>query len=179
MDSLGNIPLFISILKDFDPKTQRKIILREMIIALMLMILFLFFGKGFLSILNIKSSALQITGGIILFLISIKMVFSSPKQSIKKNPKEPLIVPLAVPLVAGPGILAFITLYGGDSTLTAFIALVLAWGLSLPCLLLASFFKSLFGDNGLVAIERLFGYIIVLISAQMAINGLLMAFKPT
>jgi len=180
MDSLGTLPLFVSLLKHFDPPTQRKIICREMLIALGLMIFFLFFGKGFFSFLHISHSSLQISGGIILFLLAVKMIFSTPELERKTRiPKDPLIVPLAVPSIAGPGILAIITLYAGGiaNNFTVLLAIIIAWGFSLPLLLLSSTLTKLFGENGITATERLFGYILVLISTQMAFSGFTAAFK--
>jgi multiple antibiotic resistance protein len=180
MDSLGTVPLFVSLLKHFEPARQRRIIVRELLIALVLMIIFLYFGRGFFRLLNITHSSLQIAGGIILFLLAVKMIFAAPSHEKKARvPKDPLIVPLAVPSIAGPGILATITLYGGGmaNNFTVLLAIVIAWALSLPLLLLASTLTKLFGENGIVAAERLFGYLLVLISAQMAFGGLASALK--
>lgn len=180
MDSLGNVPLFLSVLKPFEPAHQRKIIMREMLIALAVMIFFLFFGRAFFALLKINQCTLQIAGGIILFMIAIKMVFSSEKEDIgKKPPREPLIVPLAIPATAGPGILATITLYGGGlegSKWVALIAVIIAWLFSLPVLLLSSQLKKVLGINGLIAIERLFGYLVVLIAANTTLKGFVSCF---
>lgn len=179
MDSLGTLPLFVSLLKHFDPKKQRRIIVREMLIALGLMIIFLFFGRGFFKLLHITHSSLQISGGIILFLLAVKMIYALPGgEKNQRVPSDPLIVPLAVPSIAGPGILATITLYGGIAgTPTVLLAIFIAWALSLPLLLLSSTLTKVMGENGIVATERLFGYILVLISTQMAFAGLTSAFK--
>lgn len=180
MDSLGTLPLFVSLLKHFEPARQRKIILRELLIALAIMVIFLFFGHGFFSLLNITHSSLQIAGGIILFMLAVKMIFSVPvHEKPLRAPKEPLIVPLAVPSIAGPGILATITLYGGGiaSNTTVLIAILISWALSLPLLLFSPTLTKIFGENGIVATERLFGYILVLISTQMAFTGLLSGLK--
>jgi MarC family membrane protein len=180
MDSLGTLPLFVSLLKHFDPPRQRKIIFREMLIALFIMVIFLFFGQGFFAFLRISHSSLQISGGIILFLLAVKMIFSHPGMEHKgRVPKDPLIVPLAVPSIAGPGILATITLYAGGmaNNIAVLLAIFIAWAFSLPLLLLSSHLTKLFGENGITATERLFGYILVLISTQMAFSGLTSALK--
>lgn len=180
LDSLGNVPLFVTALKHFEPKKQRRIILREMLIALGVMILFLFFGEAFFKMLNIQKSSLQIAGGVILFLISIQMVFASHKKEEKRLlPKDPLIVPLAIPATTGPGVLTMISLYAGGletSKLEVFIAIFLAWLFSLPVVLLSTLLKRLLGDNGLIALERLFGYIIVLIAMNVMLSGLFSIF---
>src|ERR1700733_1423369 len=174
MDALGTLPLFVSLLKHFDPIRQRKIIFRQLLIALVLMIIFLFFGQGFFGLLRISHSSLQISGGIILFMLAIRMIFAAPGAEKKgRMPKDPFIVPLAVPSIAGPGILATITLYGGvaGNTVVVLMAIVLAWALSLPLLLFSPLLTKFFGENGIIATERLFGYILVLISTQMAVTG--------
>jgi multiple antibiotic resistance protein len=181
MDSLGTLPIFVSLLKHFEPSKQYRIITRELLFALALMILFLFFGQTFLGLLNISHAALEIAGGTILFLIAIKMIFSKPsfEKKEKNLSRDPLIVPLAVPSIAGPAILATIALYGGgiQNKATVLLAVVIAWALSLIVLLLSPFLNTRLGENGVVAIERLFGYIVVLISTQMAFTGLVSALK--
>lgn len=182
LDPFANIPFFLSVLKHFDSKTQRRIILREMFIALGVMILFLFFGRGFFHILKISQPALQIMGGIILFLISMQMIFTPPAAKKHSSlPEEPMIVPLAVPAVAGPAILATISLYGGggfnNGVLVILAAIILSWLLLLPTLLLASNLKKILGQRGIIAIERLFGYLVVVIAAQMALSGITSAMK--
>jgi multiple antibiotic resistance protein len=178
LDSPGNIPLFVSLLKPFDAKRQRVIILRELLISLLIMLLAFFFGAGFFKILGISTYSLMIAGGIILFLLAMRMIFPKPEEAKKELPKEPLIVPLAIPAVAGPGIIATIALYsakmGGDK-LMVFFAILISWAASVPVLFFSSYFKQWMGENGLIAIERLLGYLVVLISADMALRGLHLA----
>lgn len=179
LDAPGNVPIFVGVLKHFDPATQRKIIIRELVISLGFMIIFLLFGEGFFQILNVSQASLQVAGGIILFIIAVPMIFASPTHgSIGKIPKDPLIVPLAVPAVAGPGILANITLYAGsgENKFLVFLAIFIAWLFLVPILLFSSYLKKLLGENGLTALERLFGYLVVLIGAQMSIEGVLASF---
>ncbi|HEV7736519.1 MAG TPA: MarC family protein, partial [Chlamydiales bacterium] len=104
MDPIGNIPLYISLLKDYSPKRQRLIVVREMIIALFVIILFNFIGEGLMKFLHIGHDTIQVAGGIILFLICLKMIFPPPLRAKDTQPAEaePFIVPLAIPLVAGP-----------------------------------------------------------------------------
>lgn len=180
MDAIGNIPIFVALLSQYEPKRQRQIILREMFIALIIMIIFLFFGEGILELLNIDTPTLQIAGGIIIFLIALRLLFAPPRDETKVHlQREPLIVPLAVPSVGGPGILAAISLWGGlgENKIALLSAVVLAWLLSLPFVLLAPFFRKIVGDNGLTALERLFGYLIALIAIDMALNGFVATFK--
>ncbi len=179
MDPLGNVPIFVGVLKAFDPERQRRIILRELLIALGIMVVFLFFGQGFFTLLNVTPYSLQIAGGIILFMIAIRMIFANPgERKGGRITEDPLIVPLAVPAVAGPAILATMTLYGGSGAnkLLILSALLIAWLCLLPTLIFSPHLKKLLGENGIVAAERLFGYIVILVSTQMALNGLISTF---
>lgn len=176
MDSIGNVPLFISILKNFNPQEQRKIIRREMLIALAIIIGFSFLGEYFLNLLNVKPHTILITGGIILFLISINMIFPSPSEEEKKNgslTKEPFIVPLAIPLIAGPAVLAAVMIYAKqENSFVTISAIVLAWLASISVLLSASFLKNFLGEKGLSAGEKLMGLILTLIAVKMCLEGI-------
>ncbi|MES2200566.1 MAG: MarC family protein [Chlamydiota bacterium] len=176
MDSLGNIPLFIAILKDFPPKKQRQIILRELTFALAIIVAFYFLGNLLLDLIHVKQHTILMAGGIILFLIAIRMVFpeffySKPKKA--SSHKEPFIVPLAIPLVAGPAVLASIMLYSkeGAPHSTVLSALFLAWIASSIILLSSSLLQKVLGERGLTACERLMGLLLTLISVQMFLQG--------
>jgi len=177
MDPLGNLPIFMSVLKHVDPKRRRVILIREMLIALILMLIFLFAGEKILSFLNLRTETVSISGGIILFLIAIKMIFPSHESNTSGLPagEEPFLVPLAIPLVAGPSILATLMLlshqYPGKlSHLT--LALFIAWGLSMAILMLSSMFLRLLGDKGVNALERLMGLILIMLATQMFLDGI-------
>lgn len=183
MDSIGNVPIFVSILKDIPASRQQKIIFRELIIALAFIILFYFLGNALLAFLNVKMPTLLVSGGIILFMISIKMVFPE-KRDTKADPgmdQEPFIVPLAIPLVAGPAVLAAVMLYAGQEPQgDGFFTLggiVIAWAASTVVLLCSSLFKKLLGSRGLLACERLMGLILTLIAVQMFLQGFGMFMK--
>ena len=112
MDPLGNLPIFMSVLKHTEPKRRRAIMVRELLIALLVMLVFLFAGEKILAFLSLRAETVSISGGIILFLIAIKMIFPSASGNSSGLPagEEPFIVPLAIPLVAGPTILATLML---------------------------------------------------------------------
>ena len=175
MDSFGNVPVCISLLKEFPPKRQRFIILREMLIALLAMITFQFIGDALLGVLEIEQSAVLIAGGIILFLIALKMIF--PPQVEERDSdlplEEPFIVPLAIPLIAGPGTLAAIMLYSHQETNFSVIsAIVLAWIGTTLVLYSSSFLKKILGSRGMLACERLMGLVVTLIAIEMFLDGL-------
>jgi multiple antibiotic resistance protein len=176
MDPIGNVPIFISVLKDIDPARQRRIIMRELIIALVIIILFNFIGDALLGFLNVTMPTIQISGGIILFLIALKMIFPGRRDPDVEIPqdKEPFIVPLATPLVAGPAVLAAVMLYSGQhqkATMMTVGAIIIAWAVSTLILISSSLWKRLLGWRGLVACERLMGLILTLIAVQMFLEG--------
>lgn len=176
MDPLGNLPIFMSVLKHLDPKRRRIVVIREMLIALVLMLIFLFAGEKILSFLSLRTETVSISGGIILFLIAIKMIFPSEQKTSNDLPagEEPFLVPMAIPLVAGPSILATLMLlshqYPNQFTYLT-IALFIAWGLSMAILLMSGLFLRLLGDKGVNALERLMGLILVMLSTQMFLDG--------
>jgi multiple antibiotic resistance protein len=183
MDPIGNIPIYILFLKEIDPKKQKKIILRELLIALAIIIGFKFIGKGLLDFLRISKATVSMAGGLILFIISIRMIFP-PEKTMKTAEvpgQEPFIVPLAIPLVAGPSVLSAVMIYSSQvaKPLSLVLAIILAWLATTGILLSSTFLKKLLGQKGLIALERLMGLILVLISSQMFLDGLKIFLKLT
>lgn len=176
MDPIGNIPLFLSILKEIPPRRQRYIILRELIIALIVIILFNFLGDYLLSLLRVSQDTVQIAGGIILFMIALKMVFPAHKDIDVNGPheREPFIVPLAIPLVAGPAVLAAVMLYAKQETnkTVVIVSIVIAWFASTVILISSTILKKVLGWRGIIACERLMGLLLTLIAIQMFLEGL-------
>jgi multiple antibiotic resistance protein len=175
MDPVGNIPLFIAILKDIPRRRQLYIILRELLIALAVLILFHFIGDILLTSLQVSQSSVLISGGVILFLLSLKMIF--PGKSDFDHPvagdKEPFIVPLAIPLVAGPAALAAIILYARQEPgIKPVVAIVLAWTATTLILLASTFLNKILGKKGIVACERLMGLVLTMIASQMFLQGI-------
>ena len=175
MDPLGNIPVFLSSLQNVAPKRRTFVIIRETIIALAVMLLFLFTGQYLLDFLGLKQESISIAGGIILFLIALKMIFPREKDSNENQlEEEPFIVPLAIPLIAGPSLLATLLLFVRSEPNRIFdwlIALLIAWGCSSLILLASPFVRKILKERGLIAMERLMGMILVALSVQMFLNG--------
>jgi MarC family membrane protein len=175
MDPLGNIPVFLSLLKDLPQARWRRIIFREHIFAGLLLLFFLLFGQFFLNMLGIKDVALGISGGIVLFLIAIKMIFPMPEGLFGEMPDgEPFMVPLATPLIVGPSAMSTVLILAsrkdlGFWTLSGGIAL--AWAASLAILVNASAFSKLLGTRVLTAVQRLMGMILTTIAVQMLLTG--------
>ncbi len=175
MDSIGNVPIYISILKELDPKRQRFIIFRELIMALFIIIAFYFLGDFLLDLLHISQEAVQISGGIILFVIGIKLVFPTGKSSFSETPgEEPFLVPLAVPLVAGPAVLATVILYSHQDIpiWQALAAIFLAWLATTGILILSTKLQKILGNKGIAACERFTGLLLIMLAVQMTLNGL-------
>ncbi|MCS3432826.1 YhgN family NAAT transporter [Klebsiella sp. BIGb0407] len=177
MDPLGNLPIFMSVLKHTEPKRRRAIMIRELLIALTVMLIFLFAGEKILSFLNLRAETVSISGGIILFLIAIKMIFPGNEGNASGLPagEEPFIVPLAIPLVAGPSLLATLMLLSHqypNQMGHLVIALMLAWGGTVIILLQSSLFLRLLGEKGVNALERLMGLVLVMIATQMFLDGI-------
>lgn len=176
LNATGQIPLFLALLSRFDQKHQVRIILRELAIALLILLAFTFFGDNILKVLGISRSIIAVAGGVLLFLISLTMIF--PKTMADGPDKalshEPMIIPLAIPVIAGPGAITTVMLYSHEtgSELLVAGALLAAWIPSLIILLLGSYIKELLGQKGLVAIERLGGMLVCLIGMQMLISGI-------
>lgn len=177
LDPFGNIALFNSILGRIPPERRRRVLVREVIFAYVLLILFLLVGGRLLGFLGLQQSSLSIAGGIMLFMIAIGMVF--PKSGVtfgaESGDEEPFIVPLATPLIAGPSGMAFLLLLAsqhpgrlGEWTL----AVTAASAVTAAILILGDRLLSLLGNRGMRAIERLMGMILTLVAVQMILNGL-------
>ena len=181
MDPLGNIPPFMSALKKVEAERRRKVLLREILIAYGVLLTFLFAGKYILRLLSLQQETIAIAGGIVLFLIALRMVFPREEPARDTLRGEPLIVPLAIPLIAGPSTLAMLLLLqqsSPNSTLQLFLALTLAWLVTAVILLSSTILFRLLKERGLIAIERLMGMVLVMLAVQMFINGVARFIKP-
>ena len=177
MDPLGNIPMFLSILNKIpDENRRRKILIRELLLALLVLLIFLFLGRHLLQWLNLQPQSLRIGGGIVLFLIAIKMIFPPPSVGIMGQflEGELLLVPLAVPLLAGPSTLAMLILLSSNAPekwMSWLLAVILAWLLTSVIMICSGSLFRLLGEKGLVAVERLMGMVLVTLSVQMLLDG--------
>jgi multiple antibiotic resistance protein len=174
MDPLGNVPLFLSVLRAVDPARRRTVIIREVIIAYGVLIAFLLGGRYLMRFLGLEQSAIGIAGGIVLFLIALRMIF--PSDAGLRSPSadgEPFIVPLAIPLIAGPSALATVLLLQSSTPpATLFAGLTIAWAITGAILVSSTFLYRILGERGLTALERLMGMLLVMVAVQMLLNGL-------
>lgn len=179
MDPFGNVPLFLSALNPITADRRRKVIIRELLLALAALILFLFLGRYILSAIGISESILTTAGGVILFLIALRMVFPPARGpypvDVDESSGEPILVPLAIPLLAGPFALASVLfLMGSDPGRWPdwLAAVLIAWAMTATVLLLSSPLARLIKKRGLIAIERLMGMVLTAIAIKMILTGI-------
>jgi len=181
MDPIGNVPLFLSTLKNVPIERRRKIIIRELFIALLVLLFFMFIGKYILQLLQIAQSSLGIAGGIMLFIIAIKMIFPGRGNLFHHSDSmEPLVVPLAVPLIAGPSAIAAVILMMAQEPsrwLEWMIALVVAWLIAGIILVSSEALGRRLGVRALLAIERLMGILLMLVSVDLILDGIKQTFN--
>jgi multiple antibiotic resistance protein len=175
MDPLGNVPLFLSALRHVDPARSRFVILRELLIALVILVAFLFLGRYVLQLLHVSAAALTAGGGVILLLIALRMIFPTSERSLREEVRgEPFVVPLAVPYTAGPSMLATELLFMSREPERWPVwlgAVVLAWLASAVILYFSSNLRRLLGERGLTAVERLMGMLLVIVAVEMLMTG--------
>ncbi len=175
MDPLGNIPVFLTLLKNLSASRRRIVLIRELVIALAVLLLFLYAGQWLLKLLHLRQESVSIAGGIVLFLIGIRMIFPPSEGIFGELPDgEPFIVPMAVPCIAGPSTIAALMLIGSDNPGRLgewTIALLIAWGATAVLLLGATTLYKALGERTLTAVERLMGMLLVAISVQMFLDG--------
>ena len=176
LDPLGNIPVFLSLLKPLAPRRQRVVLVRELLIALAVLMAFLWGGKYALELMHLRQESVAIAGGIVLFLIGIRMIFPRPEGLMGEIPDgEPFIVPMAIPLVAGPSGMAAVILMGSNEPARLAdwsLALLIAWAGTAAILFSATYLYRWLGQRVLTAVERLMGMLLVAISVQMLMDGI-------
>lgn len=181
LDPIGNVPVMMALMRNIAPERRARVILRECAFALLLLLLFLGIGGRFLQLLGLSQSSVGIAGGIILFLIALRMVFESSENVFGGLPQgEPFIVPIAVPFLAGPSALGTVILLGTKESLNAVetgLALVLATGVTAGVLLLGNRIVKLVGERGVEALQRLMGLLLTAIAVEMFLNGLTQFWK--
>ncbi|MGH8782788.1 MarC family protein [Paraburkholderia sp.] len=176
-DPLGNIPIFINCLRGVAPHRRVVVILREVGIAFVILLLFMVFGDRFLRMMSLTDQSLRIGGGIVLFLIALRMIFPHPDGPFGGDTRggEPLIVPLAIPALAGPSALATVMLltsqapgkmleWVGALTVTMIVCAIV--------LVLAERIQVWLGERTVTAFERLMGLVLVAISVEMILGGI-------
>jgi MarC family membrane protein len=177
MDPVGNIPLFITLLKDLEPRRRLIVVARECAIAFGILLIFTLWGQRILDVLGLSGASLTIAGGVILFLIALRMVFRHPQGVFgdEAGGGEPFIVPLAIPAIAGPTTIATIVLMVSRAPERMgewLVALTIATAVTLLLLLFAERIGRLLGSHALAALERLMGLVLTAIAVQMLLAGI-------
>lgn len=174
-DPLGNIPFFVSSLKKVRPERRRAVVVRECLIALAALLVFLLAGRPILAVLNLSEESLRVSGGVVLFLIAIRMIFPDRGARLaEEDDAEPFIVPLAIPLIAGPSAMATVLLMATPDPMQM---LSLAGSVTVTIAITAVVFVSstrierLLGDQAITAVERLMGLVLTAISVEMILRG--------
>lgn len=181
MDALGNVPVFLATLRHLSPIRYRQVVVREMLIALGVLIGFLFFGHYILLLMKLTPAALTVAGGLILLILSIKMIF--PDQNLQSPDshvvEEPFIVPLAIPMVAGPSTMTIVMLMPtqAGNYWVPLLALLIAWGATFLILISSNVIRRTLKDKGLSVLERLMGMILVVLAIQMMLGGVQQFFN--
>jgi MarC family membrane protein len=175
-DPFGSIPVFASALKRVAPERRLAVLCRECVIAFAILLAFLFGGEGFLKLMHLSNASLQLSGGIVLFLIALRMIFPSPEGIFGALPdREPMIFPLAVPMLAGPSALATVLLLGAQFPTRMFewtAALAVATAVTALVLGLADRLQRTLGEPVVAAFERLMGLILAALAVEMLLSGL-------
>ena len=176
LDPFGSLPIFISVLKGVAPERRARVALRETLIAFAVLLAFMLAGQGFLNLMRLSERSLEVAGGVILLIISIRMIFSGGAEVYASDSqREPLIFPLAVPLLAGPSAMATVLLLASrqpDRMLHWIGALTLAMALSGIVLLTADRIRRWLGSSMVSAIEKLMGLVLTAIAVEMVLAGL-------
>ena len=180
-DPIGNIPLFSTLLKTVDPARRTRVILRECLIAYGVLLVFVFFGERVLALSGVSDRSLNIAGGVILFLIALRMVFRSPEGPFGELPQgEPFIVPLAIPSLAGPTAIATVVLLTSRAPerMTEWVVAVsVAMAVAALALVFADRIARAIGERTLMALERLMGLVLTAIAVEMLLRGIEMFIK--
>jgi multiple antibiotic resistance protein len=182
MDPLGNLPIFAAVLKGVAPERRTRVVLRELVLAYLVMLAFLFAGRYILAFLHLREETVSIAGGIILFIIAIRMIFPRRGGALDDDLPggEPFLVPLAIPMVAGPSVLASLLLLansGAGGYGKWVLSLTGAWLLTAVILLMSGLFFRVLGQRGLFAMERLMGMVLIMVAVQMFLDGVI-AYWP-
>ena len=176
IDPFGNVPLFVSLLHRVAPRRRTAVIVREWAVALGVLLVLAFAGEGALRLFGLSDSSLSIAGGVILFLIALRMIFRPADGLFGSLPEgEPLIVPLAIPAIAGPGAMATVivlTSRAPERVLEWVAALAIAMLLTLVVLSFAERVVRRLGARALAAVERLFGLILTAFAIEMLLRGI-------
>jgi multiple antibiotic resistance protein len=171
---IGNSPAILALLQDYSFADQRRILIREGLIAFFIVILFQYVGEIFLRMIHIQDYALSLCGGVLLLIIALEMIFPKRGQKGADDPvQEPFIVPIATPLLGGAGVISMVMLLGKQEAnpLKVSLAIIIAWTGVMIVLAFAPYMQKLLGKRGLLALEQLMGMLLAIIASEVLVKG--------
>lgn len=174
---IGNTPAILALVKDYTFQRQRVIIAREVFFALLIALFFQFFGDAFLSILNLETYTITLCGGLLLFIVALRMIFATPASETSTVIKqEPFIVPIATPILSGPGLMATIMLFARKEQNMALItiSILITWAGIFAVLVAGPYLNKLLGKRGMIALEQMMGMILGIMSMGLIVKGFAM-----
>lgn len=177
---IGNSPAILTLIKEFPIKKQRYILFRECALSLLLAFFFQYLGQHFLDLMMLTDYSLAICGGVLLLLIGLNLIFPNhSKSAVAENRREPFFVPIATPLLAGPGLLTIVMLYAKQDhgSLSVSLGLLIAWAGITLVLQVTPYLQKLLGNRGIMALEQLMGMVLTMISIEMLLTGLRLFLK--
>lgn len=172
---IGSIPVFVSLTKDFTFRHQRWILLRESLLSLVLAYVFLFLGEPFLNTVLIEQYSIYLSGGILVFLISLNMIFPvhSEEKGSKALSSEPFVVPIATPLISGGGVFSTMMILAKQAPLASVsLAILIAWIPVIVIVVASVYLQKILGKRGLIAIEQLMGMMLLMLAVSLFTKGL-------
>jgi MarC family membrane protein len=177
LDPFGSLPIFISVMRNVAPERRRVVALRESALAFGVLLVFMFAGQAFLALMRLSERSLEVAGGVILLIIAVRMIFARDGDlyAHEGEQREPLIFPLAVPLLAGPSAMATVLLLASrqpERMLHWVGALTVAMAVSAVVLLAADRIRRWIGSSMVSAIEKLMGLVLTAIAVEMILAGL-------
>lgn len=171
---IGNIPTIVSLIKDFEFNRQKAILLRESFFSMLVAYFFLFLGDPFLKSICVEQYSVSISGGILLFLVALNMIFPpNASASSEKKAQEPFIVPIATPLISGGGVFTTVVIYAQQdiSFFTLSLGILLAWSAVIAIVVSAAYLQKILGKRGLLAMEQLMGMLLTMLSVEIIVKG--------
>jgi len=182
IDPLGSVPVYLEATKKFDEKHKRKVAIRASLIAFFVLLFFILIGQLILEGMKVSLDAFQISGGVILFLFALTMIFGEGKPESEKHNikdyKHVTIFPVAIPSIASPGAIMAVVLMTDNQiysiqqqTITAFLVLFVV-GLTCLLLLAASHVQKIIGEYGITVISKVMGLILASYAIQSILSGI-------
>jgi multiple antibiotic resistance protein len=186
VDPIGIVPLYMGLTSQMDSAERKKIVNKAVAIAFIIQVIFVFLGKWILKLLHIEPGAFFIAGGIMLFMISLEMLFGrpTPSKSLEKedsgsdNSHSIAVFPLAIPMLSGPGAITAIFLFtGGESfamTITLLVAIAATLAIAWISLRSSNLILKALGKTGVSVVERVIGLILSGLSVQFVYDGIVL-----